>query len=354
MAPDDCPPQGYVADYVSFWAIWVVLLLAAWIFFFRLRGRAGAMRLVVGNLLVFLSALWTIVLGAETYLRFIYDRTDQYGLTMTNRAWFGRHCLLNSHGFRDREFATEKAKGVSRVGFLGDSFAFGWGIENVDDAFPGLVRSALDARSPGRYEVLDLGEPGFSTTDEANMLDNLAPSMSFDHVVLQYCLNDPDNFIPAAHTFDRETAPRLPWFRQTWSFVADYLWFHLRLRADPRVKGYFEWEKEAYEDPGIWGLQTRQFQRIVDRCRASSIRLDVAVLPFFQKWNSDGTYEFDFCHDQVAAAWKKLGVDVIDLRDAYRGIPGSELVVNRFDAHPNARVHAIAAKVILDRAFDVR
>ena len=82
------------------------------------------------------------------------------------------------------------------------------------------------------------------------------------------------------------------------------------------------------------------------------MRLDVVVFPFFSQWG-DG-YPFDGCHDRVAEAWKDLGVAVVDLRDAYRGIPASDLVVNRFDAHPNERAHEIAAKAILERAFGVR
>src|SRR6185295_12065188 len=33
MIPDDFPAGGYVGDYVSFWAIWLALVGAAWLFF---------------------------------------------------------------------------------------------------------------------------------------------------------------------------------------------------------------------------------------------------------------------------------------------------------------------------------
>ena len=56
----------------------------------------------------------------------------------------------------------------------------------------------------------------------------------------------------------------------------------------------------------------------------------------------------------MVAAWKALGVTAIDLRDVYRGIPASDLVVNRFDSHPNERAHRIAAQAVLDRLFSER
>ena len=37
----------------------------------------------------------------------------------------------------------------------------------------------------------------------------------------------------------------------------------------------------------------------------------------------------------------------LDLLPAYRAHRDEDLVVNRFDAHPNERAHAIAAKEIL-------
>jgi hypothetical protein len=352
MAPPDCPAGGYVGDYVSFWAIWIVLIAGAWWFFRATRGRTGVARLVVGNLLVLLALAWTAVVVAETYLRYVYDGTDQYGLTMTNRAWFGRHVVLNSNDFRDREWPTEKPPGVVRVACLGDSFTMGWGVPDIDDLYPRRVGAALDAKFPGKFEVRNVSAPGLSTTDEANMLEDVAVKGAFDRVILGYCLNDPDNFLPPGRGLDRESAPRVPWIRQSWSFLVDYLWFHVRLRGDPRVRGYFEWEKEAYDDPEIWGRQCAQFRRLKDFCDGASIRLDVVVFPFFSHWGEN--YEFDSCHERVAEAWKRLGVDVVDLRDAYRGIPAADLVVGRLDGHPNARAQAIAARVILERLFGVK
>jgi hypothetical protein len=91
---------------------------------------------------------------------------------------------------------------------------------------------------------------------------------------------------------------------------------------------------------------------MAELCRASSVRLDVVVFPFFSQWG-DG-YPYDACHDRVAEAWRALGVDVVDLRDAYRGTASSDLVVNRYDAHPNERALEIAARVVVERLFAAR
>src|SRR6185295_16910745 len=100
----------------SFWAIWLLAVGGAWLFFRRTRGKTGKGRLVVGNLLVLLALLATVVLAGETYLRYVYDGTDTYSLMLTHRSWWKRHVRFNSTGlFRDREWAAAKAPGTTRV-----------------------------------------------------------------------------------------------------------------------------------------------------------------------------------------------------------------------------------------------
>ncbi|MCE9638257.1 MAG: hypothetical protein K8T90_21355, partial [Planctomycetes bacterium] len=105
-------------------------------------------------------------------------------------------------------------------------------------------------------------------------------------------------------------------------------------------------------DPAIVAQQEARFRQMKSICDAAGARLEVVVFPFFGAWGQD--YRFDACHDVVAAGWRKVGVEVIDLRGAYRGISGADLAVSRLDSHPNERAHAIAAQVILDRVFSRR
>src|SRR5690348_4538589 len=115
MVPDDCPASGYVADYLAFWAVWAAVVVATAVFFRVTRGRAGRLRLAAGNALVFAALFWTAVVAGETYLRYVYDQTEAFGLTLTTRAWLHRHVTLNAEGYRDREWSAAKAPGVVRV-----------------------------------------------------------------------------------------------------------------------------------------------------------------------------------------------------------------------------------------------
>jgi lysophospholipase L1-like esterase len=348
--PADLPAAGYLADYLVFWGVWVGVVGATWAFFrfVPLRHR----KLVVGNALVFAAMLWSVVLAAETYLRYGYDGTDSYGLTMTNRAWFGRHVERNELGLRDSEFQFVKPPGVQRVAFVGDSFTFGYGVERTDDLFPRRVGHLLERQGLRRFETWNLGIVGANTAQEAALIEQATPEWGVNHVVLAYCLNDVEDLLPPERRPDRRTVPRPTWVAPWRSFLADFLWFRVRMQSDDRVRGYFDWVLEAYEDPECWSQQKARFRRIADHCRRTGTRLDVAVFPFFGSWGSG--YGFHEAHDKTAAAWKELDVRVLDLRATYRGIPASDLMVSRFDAHPNESAHALAAEAIAKRVFGTR
>ncbi len=352
MYPSDFGPGGYLKDYLLFWAIWVAFVGGTVWFFRRTRGRTGRLRLVAGNALVLACLLWTAVVAGETYFRWFYDQTDSFGLLPTNWTWFRAHVLENTDGFRDREWPRGKRPGVERVACVGDSFTMGWGIRELADCWPQRLGAGLEARAPGRFETRTYAIPGLPTSQEAALIDRRVSREGVDRVILGYCLNDTDDLLPPDRWFNREEAPQVPFLKNTTSFLADFLWFRLKQRQDPRVRDYFGYEKEAYDDPKIWAAQRAQFRHIAETCRASGMKLHVIVFPFFQSWGDD--YPFGACHDKVVAAWRELGVEAIDLRDAYRGIPATELVVNRFDAHPNERACAIAADVALQRIFGFR
>jgi hypothetical protein len=344
--PLDFPAGGYLTDYLWFWAILVALAAATLLYFRWRKGRKGTL------LLLFATFLWTLVLGGETYYRYFFDESDSYGLMLTNFTWFRRHVLLNSKGFRDREWPVEKLPGEVRIAFVGDSFTMGWGVEEAGETFPGRVGAALEKLAPGRYDVRNYGQPGWTTGHDAELIDTLAERAGIDHVVLGYCMNDTDDLLEPGKWFNRDDAPAVPFLAPTTSFLADHLWFRWKLADLPQVKGYFVWAKEGYEDPAIFGRQTQRFRHIAETCRAANIRLDVVVFPLFNMWGTD--YPLDNAHEKLAKAWADLGVKTIDLREAYKGIAGDDLVANRYDAHPNEKAHEIAAKVILERAFGVR
>jgi len=127
--------------------------------------------------------------GRADVLRPSDDPDLSYELTPGASAFFrGCHVDVNSLGFRGPELARTKPAGVRRAVVLGDSVAFGDGLE-LEDTFPVRLQELL--RADGlRAEVANLGVGGYDVLDEVVSFERLGRDLEPDAVVLAFCTND--------------------------------------------------------------------------------------------------------------------------------------------------------------------
>ena len=121
----------------------------------------------------------------------------------TDGRFLGHAVHINALGMRDRDRTAEKAAGVFRILVLGDSHLFGWGVAQ-DETFAAALEALLEARAPGRFEVLNTGVPGYNTVMETRVFERRADELAPDLVLIHYVDNDMDlpNFL---------SAPPEPW-----------------------------------------------------------------------------------------------------------------------------------------------
>ena len=226
------------------------LIIGGLLVFFarRLRARGdppGAPRLLLGNFLVLLFLLSLGVLGGEIYYRFFCDTTDGLGYTKVNQRWFERHWQLNPAEFRDNiNYSLNLTPGQRRITFLGDSFAAGHGVKNVEDRFANRIRQAHS-----EWEIHVLAQPGYDTSDEIRQLENsIGQHYQLDLVVLVYCLNDVADMFPEwtdAVLRLKARAAQSGWLVQN-SYLANTLYYRLFAPRDAGAKRYFEFIVEGY------------------------------------------------------------------------------------------------------------
>jgi len=73
---------------------------------------------------------------------------------------------FNSHGFRDVERTWETAPGTFRIAVFGDSYTDALQVPQ-EQTYASVLERELNRRASGvRFEVLNLGQSGFGTTDE--------------------------------------------------------------------------------------------------------------------------------------------------------------------------------------------
>jgi hypothetical protein len=213
----------------------------------------------------------------------------------------------NSEGMRGPEVTREKPPGVVRIAALGDSFTFGHGVAD-GECFPVRLQELLDEHlGGGRFEVLNFGITGYSTQDEARLLEARVMAFSPDVVVVTYVLNDPEPH--PRHDLHR-TFHQYGWL--------DHLHLYRRIRqalyerAEKRAGGYFQ----LLHDPAgpYWPTTLDGLDRIRDLTEAAGIPVVVVIVPIIAARSWDH-YELGPLHEQVAAACRERGFRVCDLRE---------------------------------------
>lgn len=148
---------------------------------------------------------------AEATLRLTWDgfylkASSPYAKPHATRGWhnrpgvqveygdpeFSTRVTHDSHGYRSTEIPRERTPGKTRVLVLGDSFAYGIGVED-DETF-----SARLLRMDPRLEVINTGVSGYGTSQQLLLLQEEGLAFSPDVVLVAFFWND------VANSFYRE------------------------------------------------------------------------------------------------------------------------------------------------------
>jgi lysophospholipase L1-like esterase len=116
----------------------------------------------------------------------------------------------NSVGFRGtREYASPKPRDIRRVLVLGDSFTFGFGVNDAQ-TYSAVLEELLNSACEGyRVQVINAGVSGFSTSQELILLERDGPALQPDAVVVGFFINDPqDNIDKSVHSIDGDSLVR--------------------------------------------------------------------------------------------------------------------------------------------------
>ena len=314
--------------------------------FLRRRGRTpGAWHHVVaGNLLVLLFLLALLFLGAETYYRFRGDATIGNNMSRVSQRWFERHWVRNRQGVRDNiDYHVAREAGKRRITFLGDSFSAGHGITDVDDRFINRIR----AGNPD-WEVHGFAMLGLSVVDYLTLLERIATEgYELDVVVLVYCYNDIEPFVPqmeTVYTAARRSPPEYLGYLIEHSYAVNtwyYQWKRRRSASTAAGTSYVATMVQAYSGHP-WQQQEVLLRRLRQMVVESGGTLAAVTFPLLLE-SLRGTDEIEIMHRRLDTLWRELAVPHLDLREGLETDDPELLVVNRSDDHPSAYAHGLAA-----------
>jgi lysophospholipase L1-like esterase len=337
-------------NYLIAMAIWLVALAAAFygLLYYRRACRRKSRRLVLAN--AGLAAAMLLAAGTAVELVFAccVDFSDTFSISNISQRWMARHLddESNYDGFRDRnELNKTVSAGLKRIVFLGDSFTAGHGVPRMEDRFTDRVAARLEEKEPGNYVVANVAKAGYNVTEVVHLMQLLLQGhYDVSVAVYVYNLNDIDQLDPQTREALGEisrTRPSFFLFRDTYFF--NWLYFRLMELNRPGVRSYFEMLNQAYRSRP-WLEARALLAQIRQECASQGIDFRIAVFPFLQ--NMGPNYPFRDAHAKIVEFCKSEKIPVLDLEPVFREHAGENLVVSRFDAHPNERAHAIAAEAI--------
>ncbi|PWB74841.1 MAG: hypothetical protein C3F15_07315 [Holophagae bacterium] len=270
----------------------------------------------------------------------------------------GRRYRVSSLGLRGGELSPQRPAGGQRVVVLGDSFAFGLGVDE-DETFAAQLEALL-RRDGRRVEVANLGVPGYHTGQELAWLERAGFALDPDLVVLLYYGNDE---IGEAFQYD-------PTFRVLYG---DALPVPYRLKGVLARSAIYRWLARA--DIGRlrrrgdlsslgsrhWPVTEDRLERLFRACAERDTPLIVANLPLL--WSSQALadpagpgYENS---DRVNRLAERDGVPLVDLRPvllARRLAPGDDFLRRLLispdppqDHHLTAEGYAIIATAVAEQ-----
>jgi lysophospholipase L1-like esterase len=251
---------------------------------------------------------------------------------------------INQYGMRGPDFPFEKGK-FRRVAVLGDSTTFGYGVQD-DESYAAVLERMLNNRDqPNRYQTLNFGVAGYSTKEEAVVLERKALAFEPDAVIIGYNLNDPDAEHAKEPLYNHFAEPA--WWR--YFHLTRYVTEKLRQRridrlADGNPVRY--WHTPGRDN---WAQVEDGFARIAEISSLHELPVLVVIFTAGAPRKDPELYDLKDLHAQVAAEARKNGFDVLDLSPVFSALQAEGKKTQLPHQHPNVLGQHASADAIARR-----
>jgi hypothetical protein len=252
---------------------------------------------------------------------------------------------INSLGFRDHEYATEKPAGAYRIIVLGDSVTNGYLVQ-FEDMYVKRLESLLNGPG-GKYEVISFGMNQYSTAQEVALFKDLGLRMRPDLVIVAYVLNDPTPDGNINDFFRRDRAPSLA---LEWLIRKLKILFKIPKRYN-EIKGcrHFDYFSEMHCDADKWAVATASLRELGELSRKHGFQVLLVIFPLMEHDDNASfeTYRWKHIHQRVTEQATENGFYSLDLLPYFAEHRPAELKAVKNDMlHPNGLANRIAAGAI--------
>lgn len=298
------------------------------------------------NLIIMFLAFFMIFMALEFYFKIFFAQMDSLH-TLARQNWYERYYdgAINSLGYRDVEWTNDQVVGKIKVMVVGDSFAEGVGVENVEDRFSNQLAQKLGPD----YVVFNVAKRGANTPQEIDAILNYP--FKPDIIVLSYFINDIED-VRWWYSEDRPPTPSTPPYLLPLvdnSYLANFVYWRLyRVLQGNHLEAWWDWLVSLYNDPDAWWLHQQDLLTIYQGARAEHLPLLVVVFP-----NLGDITGSAIITDRVVTLFTQHGVPTLDVSQLIADVPTEDLMISPVDAHPSVLVHHRVAEALYAMFVDL-
>lgn len=255
--------------------------------------------------------------------------------------WLQQGVKLNRFNYRDREFDLRKQQDIYRVYVLGDSYTFGWYINDPSLAYPKVLEKELRIKTNNQgIEIINAGRHGYDLNQYVGRFKD------------EGFLFNPDLVVVGINIWDSVNA-KLPKPFTANKFIRDLRIYQLSFGTVERIRlnrYSFKALNESYSESSSDFLALdATFRNFKKQVESTGSDLLVVVFPEYNPSRPNDKYLFDFYHQQIAKIGQKYDIRIVDLKEAYEKYPDkTELVLNPTDPHPSIVANQIAGEYIAE------
>jgi len=318
----------------AFWFLLIIEILR--IFYYGVvKSKAKG---IVANIVTIVTPLIVVLIFLEIVFMYV-PQSHEGVLSKASQIWWEKYWHpVNALGYHDKEVQNEPAK--KKVLVIGDSFAAGHGLKDVNERFSNMLEAKL---GPDKYTIYNLGMSGADTRDEVKRLRDFP--VKPDIIILEYFPNDIEKVgrekgltLTGAEPYADLKGPMATVVKRF--YLPNFIYWQL-----PHT-GFSTFEKfvqTAYTDTTVLNAHLRDLSGMLAYRDSTEAQMYAVFIPFLFQVDKSAGYT-----KPVEDYLKSNNVTVVGINDGVVRIPEKERVVGKNDGHGSAALN----QLIADRLYE--
>jgi len=291
---------------------------------------------LIANIFTLTVPLLIVLILIEIVFMYV-PQSHEGVLSKASQIWWDKYWQpVNSLNYRDKEPVADSDK--IKVLVLGDSFAAGHGIENLDDRFSDILEKKLGS---DKYVVYNLGISGSDTRDEAERLEKYP--VKPDILILQYFPNDIERVaregglsLSGTEPYSDLKGPLNTVIKRF--YLPNFIYWQLPHTAFSTFEDFVQ---KAYTDSTILASHFNDLNRIKQVADSAGAPMYTVFIPFLMQTEKSESYT-----KPVSDYLAQQGAHVISIAEEIDKIEPKDRVVGKNDGHAGPKVNHIMAEKV--------